>query len=475
MNLQPCTVDECYQYVSQRIFQLRPPDYGVKFPQWPGTVGIEVEMLPIQSPNVSTKGVVPEIVTLPKTKAVLQELAASSGWTAEMDDQQLKMIQLDQGSLTFEPGGQVEFSSKPFPCLSDALKSLYAMQGMLDKKFAEQGIELFQGGINPWHRVEEIGLQMDKPRYRAMNDYYQNLSDYGQRMMRQTMTIQVNLDFGSTEEVMVKRYLLSQLLAPVSAAMFAYSCQYDNQQHTLQGFRQKVWQYTDPTHTGLVGVETIARELSFRSCVQSYLDFALNAHVIYDLKQGFQPMWQPGGPYLTFRQWMEGTSPSQNSKPTLNDFVEHLSLLFPEVRPKGFIEIRSIDGQSRVWQQVPCLFYCGLLYDDRSLDQALDLLLPEAGKTEARLRGAQAGLKDAQLAELCKKISEIAISGYSRLPSCFKEETSEKVFAKYVENFVGRGQTPSDELIRITRQKGEESASLQTFRELEATWLTLVQ
>ena len=59
--------------------------------------------------------------------------------------------------------------------------------------------------------------------------------------------------------------------------------------------------------------------------------------------------------------------------PTIGDWANHLSTLFPDVRLKRFLEMRGADGGP--WRRICALpaFWVGLLYDDEALDAAEDL------------------------------------------------------------------------------------------------------
>ena len=99
---------------------------------------------------------------------------------------------------------------------------------------------------------------------------------------------------------------------------------------------------------------------------------------------------------MSFGQWLEQGFEQEGARhyPSAQDFKTHLSLLFSEVRPRGFMEIRSIDGQSRRLQYVPMVYYLGLLYDPQALDQTLELLLPHKDELNGQMEQAVFGLQD---------------------------------------------------------------------------------
>lgn len=480
------SADDCREFLETRTFRLRPSDYSDKYPKWPGAVGIEIEMLPVMTGNLSKNSspksarpnIKPGIVTLQGEEhslaAWLRQLAGQRHWECvrdEKDPDNLLMIHMDEGdNLSFEPGGQLEFSSRPYPCLIEAAARTREVQAVIDGHLQRYGVELFQIGLNPWHSVDDIGLQMAKPRYRAMNQYFSAIGPYGSQMMRQTCTVQVNLDFGADETTLAKRYLASQLLAPVAAAMFSYSPIGEGKMLPVMSHRTKVWRHIDPSRTGVIpaaDIEKIARTLTKKSCVDAYFDFVMQAGVVFVAAAGYQVPDKP----QTWAQWLR--TPIAGVSPTVSDLETHLSLLFPEVRPRGFLELRSMDCQSRVWEMVPAAFYAGILYDDKSLDRVIDLLLPFGAKLEEMLTTAVGGLADAHLARLAKAVAEVAMDGLGRHTCCFKGEGVEGVLRHYYSHFTCQGRVPANDLVDALRQSGGELTP-DLLQKVEADWRRLL-
>ena len=76
----------------------------------------------------------------------------------------------------------------------------------------------------------------------------------------------------------------------------------------------------------------------------------------------------------SFRDFLDGRLPALPGElPTLSDWADHLTTLFPEARVKRFIEMRGADGGP--WRRICALpaLWVGLLYDGTSLDAASDL------------------------------------------------------------------------------------------------------
>lgn len=392
--------------------------------------------------------------------------AKRSDWTfvdsPEGSKHLMNVLLEDEDQLSFEPGGQLEFSSKPYPCLSDALRRTKEIQAIVDQAAREQGITIMQVGMNPWRSVEEIGLQMNKPRYQAMNQFFAAQGVHGQRMMRQTCTIQLNLDFGSTEDVMSKRYILGNLLAPFATATFANSPFLNGEINGYKSNRGDTWQHMDPTRTGFPKLDDVIRLRSRKACVDAYLDWVLKGRVVFSERHDFKVM----NGQFTFGDWL--AQGFEGRKPVLKDFQTHLSLQFPEVRARGFLELRSVDAQHRYWQAAPGVYYTALIYDDRSLDDALDLLLPEFPRLKDLWAKAPKGLEDKDVARLSKRLVEIAMEGFERMPSCYKGEDGKEILTKFYERYTSKGLTPADDMLKAFKARGQFTA--QDLIDLEKEW-----
>lgn len=469
MSVSPrLTEDQCYQLVSEKLFKLRPSDYELKYPNWPGQVGIEVEMMGFRRDRFGQK---PEMIKLFNGPGSLSnqllDLAKDKGLTTHFDDEgKLSSLTVGtDGNITFEPGGQVEFSTSPFPCFTDADKKVKEVQGWLEDLYRANGYELLQLAINPWLTPDEIGLQMQKPRYRAMDSYFRSISSYGERMMRQTGTLQVNLDFGSDERIMAKRFLLANLVAPAATAMFANSPIADNRQTELASFRSRCWQKLDPSRTGFPDLTPISEQLTKESCVSSYFDFAMAAQVVFVEADGHS---NPK-PHRTFRSWL--SEPINGVSPTLKDFETHLTLLFPEARPKGFIEVRSVDCPFKVFQSVPSQFYASLLYSEATIDKALTILLPSLCSIESAWQASSQGLKaNPKLAKTAIQLLDLAFEGLKELPPCFISPETRKIFQFFAENFTRKGKTQADALVDIYARSSREYFNPEEIVHQERTW-----
>lgn len=477
----PLSYDFCYQFVFENIFAFQSHSSA------PGRVGLEVEMLPVSVPESGKT--IPASVDFTSLSACLKQLAAQGEgptrqpWLcfeeASQHTQQtlLTKIQISKDSLgeetlTFEPGGQLEFSSKPYPCLSDAYRRLLEIQALLSRSLETCHMRLQHVGINPWHSVQDIGIQMPKPRYLAMNKYFSHISEYGQRMMRQTCSIQVCLDFGFDEATLGKRYLASQLLSPFAAAIFANSPYVDRRLSGFKSFRSHIWKKLDPSRTGLLSLETLVQawqqqRIGRTECARAYVDFALAAQVVYIEGLAYEVPSQP----LSFKQWMQ--EGYKGVFPKSQDFTTHLSLLFPEVRPRGFIELRSVDGLPKAFQAVPAAFFTGLLYDDKNLNQVCEQLSVLHDQLGTIADQSSMGLDAPVIKKQAQSLMMLALEGFQRLPECYRSPDVLSVFKFFCDRFTMRSRTCADDLIDLVQSRKRTNTlfpEYDDFAQLQETW-----
>jgi glutamate--cysteine ligase len=192
----------------------------------------------------------------------------------------------------------------------------------------------------------------------------------------------------------------------------------------------------------------------------------MGARVVFVAKDNYRVVHEN----FTWSDWLK--KGINGMRPDQGDFETHLSLLFPEVRAKGFLELRSVDCQSRVWQFVPAAWWTGLLYDQRALDETLALLEPFTSSINGMLRMSEQGLKDPTIRHLAEKLIKVAIEGLKRLPSCYFGDGALKTLGVFAEIFVNRGRVPADDLISEFRRKGQ--LDLDCFRAVEAHWLEIL-
>lgn len=390
-------------------------------------VGAEAELIPViadtgrVAPIQATEG--------PSSLELLRRHAARERWTERASPERTPLFLPPQGGVvSFEPGGQIEYSSLPYPSASALLHALGEVITPLRAAAEDEGICLLGVGIDPRNTLEDSPLQLRAPRYVRMADYLADLGPAGARMMRQTAALHLNLDHGRAPRL---RWRVLNALAPYLAAIFANSSIYAGAPCQVASQRALTWRELDPLRTGILA--------GGRNPASEYLDFALRAPAILHPARN--------GSALPFAQL------ARTGQAGLDDWHVHLTTLFPEVRPKSFLEIRSIDAIDPVWYAAPVVFLTGLIYHSPTLLAANDLLgRPDPANLQA---AAQLGLADPDIATVSRDLVQLALRGATQLGPPFLEHDDIETARHFFERYALAGRCPgSDALTEALRAAG---------------------
>jgi glutamate--cysteine ligase len=385
----------------------------------PRRLGAEVEFIPVESLSGRRCPIEAEdaLATLP----FLRRYGLRQGWHEGCTSKGTPCFSLPiGGSLTFEPGGQLEYSSPPCRSASSLLALLRAVVLPLRAAAAGEGIDLLPVGIDPINPAEQAPLLIHAKRYERMAEYLGRRGPAGARMMRQTAAFQVSLDFDDEPWL---RWRVLNAATPYVIAIFANSPIYAGERTDYQSTRAQVWRALDPTRTGIPYDE--------RDPVGAYLEFALAAPAI------LYPAIE--GEHRPFGEWLA------RANPTPDEWQDHLSTLFPEVRPRGHLELRSADSIAPHWYAAPLALTAGILYDPAALRATADLLgAPDLGLLE---RAGRCGLHDPAIAGMAADLFEVALQGCRGLgPRYFHPSDLEQATA-FFERYTRRGRSPADDML----------------------------
>jgi glutamate--cysteine ligase len=265
-----------------------------------------------------------------------------------------------------------------------------------------------------------------------MQAYFSCIGPEGLRMMRLCCALQINVDAGAPAQV-GRRWRLANLMSPVLTGMFANSPLAAGRASGWKSTRAAVWSGVDPSRTGLLIAADGPAE---------YLQFGLDAGL---LLRRTPDGYVPGVPEFTFRDWIvEGDGVG----PTLDDWHYHLTTLFPQVRPRGYFELRCIDTPPVRWRAVPVAVAATLLLDDVACEAAIDILEPQrANLEELALAAARDGLASQPLASLAQRLMDLARQSLPRQPAGWIEPEVVADIDLFDEIYTARGRCPADDLI----------------------------
>jgi glutamate--cysteine ligase len=157
----------------------------------------------------------------------------------------------------------------------------------------------------------------------------------------------------------------------------------------------------------------------------------------------------------SFRDLLAGKLPSlPGERPTISDWANHLSTIFPEVRLKRYLEMRGADGGP--WRRLPALpaLWTGMCYDDVSLDAAWDLVKDWSAEERQALRddvpklGFNARIRGRSVLDLAKHCLALARAGLARRARRDRSGRDETHYLGPLDNIVAKGRTPAEELLQ---------------------------
>lgn len=388
--------------------------------------------------------------------AVLEGLRDRHSWDPVLEGDKLIGLTKDGANVSLEPGGQLELSGAPLETIHQTCDEVN--QHLRDVKDIadEVGVGFIGLGAAPIWSFEDMP-RMPKGRYRLMTDYMDRVGTMGKSMMYRTCTVQVNLDF-DTEADMVQKMRVALALQPVATALFANSPFFDGQPNGHKSWRSRVWRDLDSSRTGML---PFVFEEGFG--FERWVDYALDVPMYFVYRDGkyIDALGQ------SFRDFLKGELPAlPGEKPTLSDWADHLTTIFPEARVKKFIEMRGADGGP--WRRLCALpaFWVGLMYDQSALDAAWDLCKDftapqrEALRIAASEQGLQAQVDGINMLDLARNVVDIAEGG---LKARGKEGAGglvpdETHFLNALKESIESGKTPADEL--LDRYNGEWGGDL---------------
>ncbi|XP_057749674.1 glutamate--cysteine ligase, chloroplastic [Arachis stenosperma] len=386
---------------------------------------------------------------------LLNGIAERFEWDKIMEGD--KIIGLKQGkqSISLEPGGQFELSGAPLETLHQTCAEVNSHLYQVKAVAEEMGIGFLGIGFQPKWGIKDIPI-MPKGRYDIMRNYMPKVGSLGLDMMFRTCTVQVNLDF-SSEADMIRKFRAGLALQPIATALFANSPFTEGKPNGFVSMRSQIWTDTDKDRTGML---PFVFDDSFG--FEQYVDYALDVpmYFVYRKKKYVDCTG------MTFRDFLAGKLPCLPGElPTLNDWENHLTTIFPEVRLKRYLEMRGADGGP--WRRLCALpaLWVGLLYDDVSLQNILDMTADWTPEERQMLRnkvpitGLKTPFRDGLLKHVAEEVLQLARDGLERRG--FKETG----FLNEVAEVVRTGITPAEKLLELYHGKWGQSVD-HVFEEL---------
>ena len=384
-------------------------------------VGIEVETM---GRNAKTSRPLPYEAGGTDIRRVIEAYAGARGGSLVLEGDRPVGIDGPWGGITLEPGGQVEWSSRPAADLTTLGGDFDAHAKTMRQVAETLGAAWLDVAVEPETPVSEMPW-VPKARYGIMRDTMAAKGRLAHRMMTQTASIQCAFDYASDED-WTRKFRAAALLTPVAVAMFANSSRVDGKDSGWASYRQAIWRETDPDRCDLPPVV-----FDKRFDVDAWVEWVCDVPTLF-LRRANGLIASGGTP---LRALLDNCG---CDAVTMEDWELHLSSIFTEVRSYSYIEVRSADRLPDPLVLAVPAFWTGILYDDRALDEALALGAPfdapaawRRGMDLAAREGLRGSVNGTSLATLAARAVAISAASLRRGIPCAGQGEGAAALARY--------------------------------------------
>ena len=351
----------------------------------------------------------------------------------------LSGISTDCFSLSLEPAAQLEISISPREYIAD-IETIYRdFRERLDVVLEDCRAECVTAGYHPHARAEELTL-IPKERYHVMDAYFAKIGTGGREMMRATASTQISIDYMSCDDFR-KKFQAGYILTPIFKFLTDHTAVYEGKENKLLLQRSRIWDRVDKARTGIVP-GAVSGEFTFRS----YAEYLWNMPLVYCPKEYMPPS------FLRGKQWKEGTmemdaanvgslTPAQiwKQETISKEAVWHImSMAFPDVRLKNYIEIRGMDSMPSDQMLGYAALVKGLMYAPEVID-AIDHEIQIGTISEEQIRRAERAIQregrkayvyGKQLMDVCRRLFKKAPEYLPKAEQKYLESISGKFWSQ---------------------------------------------
>ncbi|ADR52547.1 glutamate--cysteine ligase [Candidatus Liberibacter solanacearum CLso-ZC1] len=393
---------------------------------------------------------------------LLHKIQKTLGWKAIIDKGNLIGLinPANKAGISLEPGGQLEVSSDTLQNVHQIKEEIFYYIKVLKEATKDLDLGVLGIGFNPKWTLDEIPI-MPKSRYKIMKEYMPQVGTQGLEMMFRTCTTQVSLDFCS-EQDMATKLRVSLKLQPLATALFASSPFTEGRPNGFQSWRSEIWRHTDNNRTGIL---PFAFENNYG--FEDYAQWALDIPMYYVLRDNEYHACTD----INFRQFMNGALKGRVEQwhPTIGDWENHLSTLFPDVRLRNCLEMRGADASTSEKILAITAFWTGLLYDSSALQNADDLTSTWSFHDVNDLRnivpseGLNAKIDGQSLKSIAAQVLSFSQNGLKNRAKVNFQREDETIFLKPLEKIIHSDQSFSDEI--LTAYHGRWNNSVEPYFE----------
>ncbi len=353
-----------------------------------------------------------------------------------------------RAGYSLEPGGQLEWASPPMKSLHEINKMFLQHKVRVSEIAKRENLKIIDYSLEPLYTPSEIEL-IDNEKYRLMDQLFSKTGNLGQWMMRNTSSIQINIDFSSREAAERMAYI-ADCLSPIASVLFANSPFWEGRHSRKENLRYKIWSNTDNSRCGNLLDHEIG---SPNGLVSKYAQFIQSVPAIFieDERGGVISYKNTLGAWLKELFFQD--------KLTDRHIQTALHQIFTHVRFKNVLEIRGSDRPPTGFELAPVAFWTGLLLEDKTQNEIFNVVKKWTIEDRKKLNLSaykldleQVGPDNKSIGEWIEGISDLALKGLGRRSKKYCIENEQSFLKKYMDIFNKMG------IIALNAQKEMEKS-----------------
>lgn len=394
-------------------------------------------------------------------RKVLEKLSAFHQFTLVYENDYPIGAFNDKCMVTLEPGAQFEISVNPNKNFCDLIMEFLKINNILCEIARELEFAWLACGTQPFTTNNEIKM-IPKKRYLIMENYFKKKGRFANVMMKATCSIHVSIDYTS-EENFSRLFRIIYALSPVFIGWFTNSCYSADLKDNNLNKRYVIWKETDKKRCGIIpGV--LKGNFGFKE----YIDYCINVPMMFSYGKDKNELIPRYG--LNFKDFINLDIGREVNE---DDFILHMSGVFPMARLRNYIEIRYFDALPLKYKFAILAIIWGLMYSEKSIKR-IEKLIENVnekrltdGLEQASIFGFGGEYLKRSIHQWAEELYEISRDGLNDIDpegNLGSEYALEKIDKAGL--LIESKKTPSDEIIEIVKEKGFNHDTLIKFNGL---------
>lgn len=355
-------------------------------------VGFEVEHFVINADTMET-------LTYGEEGGVRDSLEEieKMGYEASYEGDNIMGLTADNFAISIEPAAQFEVALDAKKTIDQLHTAYIEVMGKLIPVFDKKNQLLAQVGYQPKTKIEQLPF-IPKERYKYMSQYFKDFggsSPYN--MMKGSGSLQVAIDY-KDEEDFKKKFFVANAVSTFLYSIFDNAYIFEGEVYSKHNLRQTIWDNCDKKRSGIYDF-AFDSDLSYKK----YAEKILATDSIFIHKDG-KDIYTANTPFEEI---------FDDEEMNLDTINHALSIVFPDVRVKKYIEVRMPDNVPYPYNFAAVALIKNMFYDKEVLDFLYDLFADmtyeksQKLKDKAVMQGVDVVYKDKKISEWMLLVTEM--------------------------------------------------------------------